>query len=661
MWYLFKFIGFLIKMAVMAVLLAIIGVIAALFILDRGVPDSLVQRALDKIPADVVILRVGRVSFSLGTGVKVEDIKVFPKSITEKPLVTASEVVIDVGVSPTMPLNRRLRSITIKNLDFPTVPRKNRSSHVASVTNAPAPSPEAAVAAVVTNAVPGMGILLPTIEPFKLHLQKCAILGLLADDVQATIVVQHPKVVISELKVVLPDSASGGLPVTGTATLNVEEQRVIGEAAGQAYPHNIVPLLRELHAKGAVRQIDPFGDFKHPINVKYNLDIELVHADFAMQIGIDCGPCTYYGVPFERVRGSVYVTDTNRLTTVDIGPIDAVSQSGPITGTLNYRSNTDMLAIDAKTTMQKEHLLAIINVLNHGELDSIHCETNLTFEGKGEIAIDVHHSARPTDFDAKLGLAKGRILNVPVLDMKADMKLAGYSAAFSNVSARTPHGGKIEGNIVFHYPNYVASNTTFTTELSVTNAAMNELLRVANVTNEMAGVVDGKLTLKGGVTGRILKSFDGVGSVNISQSVLSRMPLFAGFTEWMSSNVPGVGALVTQSSGTMDFTVQQGVLKTENLKIEGNIFGLICRGTYDLDADAIDMVARSRFFRSNTVTGFITSLFANPVSWVLLEFRVFGSIKKPEWKYLSVVEKLMDSMSDSTPSEKSGKGGHAEK
>jgi hypothetical protein len=69
MWYFFKFIGFLIQMALMVVLLAIIGVIALLVVVDRGVPDSLVQRALDKIPADVVILRVGRVSFSLGTDV----------------------------------------------------------------------------------------------------------------------------------------------------------------------------------------------------------------------------------------------------------------------------------------------------------------------------------------------------------------------------------------------------------------------------------------------------------------------------------------------------------------------------------------------------------------------------------------------------------------
>jgi hypothetical protein len=48
-----------------------------------------------------------------------------------------------------------------------------------------------------------------------------------------------------------------------------------------------------------------------------------------------------------------------------------------------------------------------------------------------------------------------------------------------------------------------------------------------------------------------------------------------------------------------------------------------------------------RIFRNDSVIGRL----ANPITWtfskLLLEFRVYGSINDPQWKYISVLERLL--------------------
>jgi hypothetical protein len=57
--------------------------------------------------------------------------------------------------------------------------------------------------------------------------------------------------------------------------------------------------------------------------------------------------------------------------------------------------------------------------------------------------------------------------------------------------------------------------------------------------------------------------------------------------------------------------------------------------------DKIDITARVRIFRNDSVIGRL----ANPITWtfskLLLEFRVYGSINDPQWKYISVLERLL--------------------
>ena len=88
-----------------------------------------------------------------------------------------------------------------------------------------------------------------------------------------------------------------------------------------------------------------------------------------------------------------------------------------------------------------------------------------------------------------------------------------------------------------------------------------------------------------------------------------------------------------ESSGSMDFQIHDGVLSTDNLLIEGDLFSMKGRGTYNLVTDKFNFVVRANIFKQKTIAGKISRLVTLPFSRLLLEFKVFGSLENPDWSY----------------------------
>jgi hypothetical protein len=87
--------------------------------------------------------------------------------------------------------------------------------------------------------------------------------------------------------------------------------------------------------------------------------------------------------------------------------------------------------------------------------------------------------------------------------------------------------------------------------------------------------------------------------------------------------------------------ISNGVIKASKILISGGVFTITGSGTYSMPDDKIDITARVRIFRNDSILGKL----ANPITWtfskLLLEFKVYGSINDPKWEYVSVVERLL--------------------
>jgi hypothetical protein len=91
----------------------------------------------------------------------------------------------------------------------------------------------------------------------------------------------------------------------------------------------------------------------------------------------------------------------------------------------------------------------------------------------------------------------------------------------------------------------------------------------------------------------------------------------------------------------MEGSISNGVIRASKILVSGGVFTITGSGTYSMPEDKLDITARVRIFKNNSIIGRL----ANPITWtfskLLMEFKVYGSIDDPKWEYVSVIERLL--------------------
>ena len=628
MWKLLKLIGWLLKTTLVLALLLFFGAILCLYFAERGLPDAVVQKIAERLSSDELVCRIDRVTYSLRHGLTVHRVKAFPKRVTEGAMISAEEINVDFTLLSLAPLHDRMKRITVKGFGYPSLPPR------------PPRDPDAPKPPVVPREI---NVTLPDIAPFELILERSNILGLQTERVTATVSSSAAQATATNVRIAWPQQL-GDLGVVGNATFDVDTKRIIAHVKGQTFPNLITPFLTELRAQGVVKQLDFFRDFKKPIALDYSLDIELTRVDYTMNIDVGVQDCTYHGVPVHQAKATVIVTDTNNLVIADIAIPSSELRSGSVTGRLRYKDDDDSLTIDAQGALSKEDLLAVINVLNNGELDVIQCETPVAVRAKGVLETNLRKQSATNDLNATLTFAKGSILRIPLMDVSCDLHMYAHSACVDNIKGAPVDGGKLEGQVHFAFPAYSASNTTFVAKITADRASFSNLMCIAQPTNTLTGDVTGSVTLIGLASENVLPTLEGQGSMKVDNSMLTQMPLFAGLTAWLARNIPGISSVVNQSSAKLDFTITNGVAVTKNMVVEGNVFSILCRGSHTLETDVVDMNVRVNILKEHTIAGQILRVITFPITRVLLEFKLTGTSANPELAYITFVEKLIDTI-----------------
>lgn len=620
MWKLLTFVGSVVKILFWLALTLVLALAVFLYVLERDMPAPLVRRLSAAVSSEDYLVRIGRVTYSLKSGLHLHHIKAFPKRFADSALVSADEITIDVALDPQLPMHERLRGVFITNLAMPALPPKHPDKKTSD-------DPK-----------------IPDLPPFPLTVLNADILGIKADRLSAMIALADKRITVTEVAIRWPDKAFT-MDVAGHVTVDFAQRLVSGSAKGQAFPENIVPLLTALHSRAAIRQINCFSKIERPVNAEVTFDVNIDTRDIALALDLDVGPCAYRGVPMKYAKGPLAVYDTNNLTTAVVGPIQAESSTGPFAGRLVYRQENESLELDATAAMDQTQLMNIINILNHGELKPFRCDAPLRVSAQGVLALDSTSTATNA-LTGRVAFSEGSLFNLHVADMTSALSINGYTARFDNVSGSTSSGGKISGDIEFFFPAYAATSTLFTTHVAISDTDLSDLSRAFNVTNARVGLVSGNMTLSGRASSRTIASLSGDGKVLIRDGFLHRMRLFAGFTDYLTRTIPGVSALVNQSSGSMDFAVRDGTLRTENLLIEGDLFSIQGKGSCNLENDKLDFVVRANLFKQKTIAGRIIRLVTLPFNRLLLEFKLFGTLDTPEWSYANIIEKITDGIAD---------------
>ena len=135
---------------------------------------------------------------------------------------------------------------------------------------------------------------------------------------------------------------------------------------------------------------------------------------------------------------------------------------------------------------------------------------------------------------------------------------------------------------------------------------------------------------------------NGAGHIRVENGQVMRMKGFAGLIELLADKVPGVSYITDRTNASCDYVIENGVVKTDNIYIEGGLFSIKMYGQFDAVKDALDFRVRVQFLKNDSLMGKLL----HPVTWVftklLLEFRLTGGAHAPQWEYVSVVDRVME-------------------
>ena len=612
----------------------VLALVAVTFF-DQPIPRPLLRRLADAVSSDAVLVSAESASFRLAYGVKVRKLRVLDRQKTAAPPILSVEladVELNLGTFP-WSAETLVKNVTLTGLDYP---RLGDGYYIPDSIEFPG-QPD------FQEKNEPLTLSLPDVRPFGLKLIHPAILGVTPKFVE----VPHVALTSNSLTakgIHLQWRDDDALMVLdGECALDLDAQLVRGHVKGQARQHNIRPLLVALDITNSYAFIDSFTRVEPPVDALCAFDVNLRNND--LHILLDLHPIggRYNNVPLANADGQVdirvFVRDTFQNARIVVGPIAANLADGrAMAGTVVYENTNDIgyVDFDVRSTTSLSNALAVADVMTDGTLDCLSLETPPLITLKGRLAVDPAHAAA-NNLDGTLAFDKGTFFSIPLRAASTAFHVRGTDVTFTDARAAAPHGGAISGGGRISIPDFRQDDASFSVDVSGADVALADVAEIFNFDiGDRHGTLFGKVSLSGPLQTNIASRIAGAGHLECRNGHLAQMRIFAGLTDFLAQHVPGIATFVNQSRASMDFTLANGLFRTENLRVEGGFFSIQAAGTYDIPSDKIDFTARVTLTKND---GFFAKL-ATPITWpfsnlskMLFDFKIFGSLEKPGWKY----------------------------
>lgn len=202
----------------------------------------------------------------------------------------------------------------------------------------------------------------------------------------------------------------------------------------------------------------------------------------------------------------------------------------------------------------------------------------------------------------------------------------------------------LEGTVVIDGVN---GETTVSVEAS-SGLPVAHLLKIGGFTGDyvddsVIGKSQGKFSFRFPRTmGDDISQLNGEGSFSIKNGQILRMKGFAGLLDLLAAHIPGVSLFTDSTQASCSYVIENGILKSDDIYIEGTVFSIKMYGQQDLINDKLDFVVRVQFTKKDSMVGQLLHPLTWPFTKLLLEFRMTGSSEAPKWEYISVVDRVLE-------------------
>jgi len=630
----------LFKFVFLAVVSAMLVLAIALFGFEHRIPDFLLSSFCESLSGPDVLLRVDEARIRFPRRLVAKNVRLLDRSKARaKPIMSASSIEMRFSGS-VFPLSLKnvLKTVTICDLSYPRLPD---GYYIPDSVEFPGqPDFKEKNEPILFD--------FPEINPFDVVLLRPNILDCTPSSVELHGVrARKRRLSVPKIDLEWPDTDQQ-MSIKGEMFIDLDEQKVRGGVHGQARQANIRPLLGALEVDKAFPYIDGWTGVTVPVDAGCRFDVNLRNND--LHIFLDLHPTggAYNKVAMKNAHGivdvRVYVRDIYQNAKIVVGPIAAATADGnAMDGTIVYENINDIgyVNFDVSSTTSLSNALAVADVMNDGTLDCLQPETPPRVSLRGVLAVDPAHAAT-NNLVGSIAFDRGTLFSIPLVNASTVWSLKGTDVTFSNARAAARHGGVVTGSARISVPDFKQENATFGVSVDASHLSLEDLANVFSFDlGDRRGTVEGHVEMTGPLQTNLTERINGSGHISCRHGHLAQLNLFAGLTELMAKRVPGISSLVNQSQGSLDFTITNGVFRTDNLLVEGTVFSIQGTGTYSIPADKLDFKVRVQLLRDDSILGKLTHPVMWPFSKLLMEFRLFGSLDKPDWNYVSIIDRLL--------------------
>ena len=185
--------------------------------------------------------------------------------------------------------------------------------------------------------------------------------------------------------------------------------------------------------------------------------------------------------------------------------------------------------------------------------------------------------------------------------------------------------GKASGSAEFDFQTNHTADYRF--RLAATDANLHLLAKdlSGGKTNKLEGLLNLRLEVTD-ANSADWRRWQGTGRADLRDGLIWDIPIFGVFSPALDTIMPGLGSSRARQ-GSATFTITNGVVDSEDLKIETLMARLRYWGTIDLQG-TVNARMEAELFRNTWVVGPVLSLALWPVSKTF-EYKITGTIQKP--------------------------------
>lgn len=625
-----RFLLALIRSAVWLIGLATLLVMGWLYVAQQPLPRQTLTRLLDTLSTDTTCVDANRASVGLREGIVLHHVRLLPKHLIDPPWMTADELRIVGSIHPGRPPREWLESVVAHSLTIPTLPacKEDNESTVKAHASSQLQLAE----------LPPMHFDIVDANFAGMHFKRLQ--GNLRQDAGATII---------ENVHIEWSSEHWTEEAQGDCRYDSETGHLEGHIIGHTVPERIYPLLRMLHANDVEAICRRFAFSTTPVDVETRFCVAPESPQMELRITLSTYHCTYNDVPVQNAHAVIVASGSNAFDRVVIQPLVCQCENGLLSGSLVYDTRKTNLDVLAQSNMPLAPLFRIIGLSDGMVPASVHFITPPKLTITGRVALE--GSSEYTHLTGTLAASTATVFRLPVETLQAGFGIISNRYMLSDVQAVVA-GGEVTGDLTLLSPINAVTQTTYRTSFRLHDVNMETLSTAFGATNPIPGKASGEIELDGPLPSGTDQNLHGKGDVRIQKGAITRIPLFAGFTDYLAHNVPGVNSIVSQTEAHIPFAITNGLLRTDGALVEGNVFSLTGKGTYNFPTDQVDFSVQASIFKRRTWLGTISRIVTFPFAKLLMEFRVTGSANHPAWEYRGILERIIDSVGDAVGNKK---------